>query len=440
MHAPTHAERRLARALIALSAVFTLVSTQALFALAGLHESHHIVDGSWLRQLQYGSLFAAAAWLAWRRRDEAWAALLRVNPFLLGVLALGLASALWSAAPDITVKRIALVVGLVLIGTAAGPPLVDARQLLRTVLATLTVLAALSAAVAVAAPSVGTDLALGGAWRGILWHKNMLGSICAFCTVLWLWAMLDDRAHPGRCLAGLLFSVFVLVMARSSTALLVAAAGSAIYLLLRRRYWADRHVLPAAALLCFVAALVGLHFFYVYANRLPTWDELAGPVTALFNKSTDLTGRSELWDLVLLSVAHRPWLGVGYGAFWLGAGGPSQYIADALHWMPLTAHNGYLDILNELGAAGLALMAGMLVWHLAQLARLMRVDRPTAAVHLGLLALMAINNFSESELLKDVLFQNIFFIYSSTAVSATLHLHRRRAAPAPAPMGLRGYA
>src|SRR5690606_36617520 len=121
--------------------------------------------------------------------------------------------------------------------------------------------------------------------------------------------------------------------------------------------------------------LLGLHFFHVVMGRLPEWNEVAGPVAGLFGKSADLTGRTDIWDLVLLEAGKHPWAGIGYGAFWLGMESPSQYIIDALYWIPLQAHNGYLDVYNELGVIGIAILSGFLIVHTVNLVRLLRVDR-----------------------------------------------------------------
>jgi len=63
-------------------------------------------------------------------------------------------------------------------------------------------------------------------------------------------------------------------------------------------------------------------------------------------------------------------------------------------------------------------------WHIWQLARLIRVDREEAAIHWAIFLLIAISNTSESELFRGLMFQNMFFIYSSTQISARLNLAR----------------
>jgi len=76
-------------------------------------------------------------------------------------------------------------------------------------------------------------------------------------------------------------------------------------------------------------------------------------LTSLGRDST-FTGRTELWTVLLEKARMHQWLGYGYGAFWRGATGMSGEVQEALHgWYPIHAHNGFLDIVLELGMLGL---------------------------------------------------------------------------------------
>ncbi|MFP3711055.1 O-antigen ligase family protein, partial [Paraburkholderia sp. SIMBA_009] len=88
--------------------------------------------------------------------------------------------------------------------------------------------------------------------RGITWQKNMLGSIAGFAVLLWLREWLMTPSIRRLSAVGLLFSVFMLVMAKSATAMLVTGLGAGVYLLTRKRFFGGRHtgqILMLAALL-----------------------------------------------------------------------------------------------------------------------------------------------------------------------------------------------
>ncbi|MBK7051098.1 MAG: hypothetical protein IPH54_10075 [Rhodoferax sp.] len=60
--------------------------------------------------------------------------------------------------------------------------------------------------------------------------------------------------------------------------------------------------------------------------------------------------------------------GGGYGGFWDISGERILYITRQLGFAPIQAHNGYLDIFNDLGYIGLALACFILVYYAFNLA------------------------------------------------------------------------
>ncbi len=78
-------------------------------------------------------------------------------------------------------------------------------------------------------------------------------------------------------------------------------------------------------------------------------------IAALFGKDLTLTGRTNFWPFIIDKIWKSPWLGYGFGAFWQGLEGPSADIWYASGWKPPNSHNGYLDLLLELGLIGLSI-------------------------------------------------------------------------------------
>lgn len=375
--------------------------------------------GSLAMQLEFGSLYLIGGLLLLSHADWSLARLRHTNVFLLAFVAWCALSMLWSAYPLVTFKRVVQLAGFAVIGIAIAPPLGQPRELLRVLLATLTALLAASMVVAVAYPVQGVDYELGGAWRGVMGQKNTLGAAAGVCALLWLRELLGGRLLPWPvCVGGLAFCVLMLALAKSSTALLVTGIGVLAYLLLRRRGIALRRPVWVVLLGAVALVLLGLHFFYVVVGRLPAWSDVGGAIGAIFNKQADLTGRTDIWELVMLEAQRHPVLGLGYGAFWLGEGSRSQYVIDALGWIPLQSHNGYIDLLNEVGAIGLLLAMGALASHGGRLARLLRIDRDEGAIYAALLAMMLVSNTTESEMFRGVLFYNVLFFYSATGLAA----------------------
>jgi O-antigen ligase len=78
-------------------------------------------------------------------------------------------------------------------------------------------------------------------------------------------------------------------------------------------------------------------------------------VLQLVGTDTTLNNRMMLWATLAEKAKHHLWIGYGYQAFWQGGKiGTSGEVAKAIGWYPSHAHNGFLDLLLDLGLAGLS--------------------------------------------------------------------------------------
>lgn len=431
--------RLLVNVLIVFSMVIALVPTNLAYLDLTLRLSTDFSEGSVVRQLQLSLLFLVAVSVFYRRFPVSLIALKGVNPFLLLVVLYCGASLLWSPYPVVTLKRIIILGGLVLVGLCIAPPIGATHQFQRALRITLTTICALSFVTALALPHIGVDYALGGAWRGITWQKNTLGSVAGYATLLWCYELTTNSKQRQASALGAVFCLFMLIMSKSSTATILTVLACSLYLYTFRTWLQGRYLNLVLMLTALCGVMLFIHFYYVINAQLPTWGTIVGPIAAIFDKGTDLTGRTEIWQILLLSISQHPFTGIGYGAFWLGAGSPAQFIADEFGWMPAHGHNGYLDLLNELGVIGLALFLGLLAWHTVSILRLMRYDRPEAALHLAILLVIVISNITETDFLSGSQFQNIMLLFSSITVSTrlnwlrrnTYHLASQHAGPVP---------
>jgi O-antigen ligase len=112
--------------------------------------------------------------------------------------------------------------------------------------------------------------------------------------------------------------------------------------------------------------------------------------TGSLGRDSTLTGRTEVWAEVLPAWEQQPLLGYGLGSFWTDA-------RRQLYGIP-TAHNGYLDILLELGEVGLALYAVWLLSLARQLNRVLARDYESASFAICVLLMSLLYNISESAL------------------------------------------
>ena len=132
---------------------------------------------------------------------------------------------------------------------------------------------------------------------------------------------------------------------------------------------------------------------------VPGLEIILAPVPLITGKDLTFTGRSEIWDVVLDHIQRRPILGSGYSAYWLlrvpTPQDESYEVLARIRFYPGSCHNGYLQVLNDLGYVGLACLIGYIGVYLRQALRLFALDREQGALFLAFLTQQAINNLAE---------------------------------------------
>lgn len=388
-------------------------------------------EGSGLRQFVLVLLFLYATFTV-VRFPERWQLLARAVPLgLAALLVYALASTLWSPERFVSFKRVVQLYGVALLGLALVVGGNGRYRLLRVVEPVLWLGMVLAVIAGAALP--GYAFADNG-FRAFMATKNNFGqfaAVCALVPVALLHAEPGRRRAPRLMLAVL--GVAGLVLSRSATAALALAAVATVYLGWRLARGLHRSWL--AVLLALVLVLVTSLFGAGLVLGFPSLDELSRHLAKLIGRDVTLTGRAYLWELMLREVRHHPWFGTGYGGFWLGLEGASGQIAYLVKWgYPGQAHNGYLDILNELGVVGLGLLACFLAEHVRALARLRRTDPAQAAFHAALLVMVLVLNLAEAAILRTTHFWWILLVASAMEVRLLASLSPQQASRSPLPI------
>src|SRR5690606_33579004 len=137
----------------------------------------------------------------------------------------------------------------------------------------------------------------------------------------------------------LILFALMLVMSESRTAWVVTAVVLSTWPVL----FVARAPLYARLGLSILCVAFGLLVLVAIAQYYSTILEALG-------RDASLTGRIPLWIAAISDGLSRPWLGVGYRAYWLGAGGESVSALVRAGWvaLPSHGHNAFLDIWLEL--------------------------------------------------------------------------------------------
>jgi O-antigen ligase len=358
-------------------------------------------------------LLALVAMRPWRHPER-----LLVVPWPL-LLALGWCwlSLVWAIEPGVGLRRLVLT-SIVLWTLFALIRELGLERPLLIVQALLALLLVVNFTVVLADPTLGihgkTEADLAGDWRGIMEQKNYAGFTSAMTVLLFAfdtgrWPM---AARIGICLAAAMFLFF----SDSATSMGIGAAALIVGGLLMWRAKLDGHrrlAPPAWAWL--PLGLLAVIFVAMAINPEPFLELVSDPA--------GFTGRNQIWTALINAYADRPLSGLGYGSLWdLGPDGPIT--AYARDWVAQVSqgHNGYLDLLVQIGALGtLLVLFATLTWPIQLLLR--GGDQPARVLGAVILLFCLGHNSTESTLFdRDALGQvflmiGIALLWNATAMS-----------------------
>lgn len=370
-------------------------------------------EGNTVTQLMWIGLYGIGIALALSQLNFFVFVLTRDKVLLLLIVWV-LLSVLWSTDPTLSLRR-GIALALTTLYGAYLATRFSLRELLYMVAWMLGIAAVLSFILIVLPPHVGLEPgpANTGAWKGIFYQKNTLGSYTALGMVVFY---IIGRNKPGQRGVWLMFGLMVLLTAfsRSGTGIVVVMVTMVALFAFRylRYHW---HPMLIPVVLIATVAIIGVAGIVFYATA-------AAPFLRLVGKDLTISGRIPTWTLMWDMIALKPWLGYGYSGFWNGWDSPGGWwVWNRLTWQPLHGHNGFIDTVVTVGVIGLGLLLinyGKNMWLAV---KWLRVDGASLRLWpLAFLTFYALYSLVESALLE----QNAFLWMLYAALSFSLSLWR----------------
>jgi O-antigen ligase len=355
-------------------------------------ESGFAETGDLLRQVAYLGSFLMVAVAA--IRVAGFRALLCFPPLLAALLAWCMLSAAWAAAPQVVFRRAVLEIIVVMSAMMSVRMLGMERSLtlLRGVLGAVLVVNWVSIPLvhnAIHLPGE-IDPVLVGDWRGLYFHKNIAGSVCAITAILFFFQALKARLFLNAAFCASAIGFTIMTASKASIGLLpVGIATACLY----RVAWGrgiDRAIVALVLLL--VAVLAAL---ILIAN--------AHFISHTLQDPTQLTGRTAIWQGEVAFIRNHFWLGGGYGSF-SDTGAPSllhNYVADKWVQNISHGHNAYLQLAVTIGAIGFAIaMLALLAEPARAFWRFDVTSIDARAILFAIFVFMVLHNFLESDFLE----------------------------------------
>jgi exopolysaccharide production protein ExoQ len=323
------------------------------------------------------------------------------NPYFIALTAFATLSVVWSIDSVASSSRIIHVL-TILLGclavTVSGWNPHKLQQITRPV---LTVLLLGSLLFGIYSPDLAitppTPPDIKGYWHGLTSQKNQLGSLASIGALLWFHGWASRQVGVFLAMAGFALSMTLLILSRSSTSIMATVLVSMLMLMMLRSLpvYLRRYTPYMVGLF----VIVTLAYSMAVLNVVPGLSILLKPITFITGKDTTFSARTQIWDIIRTHIQLSPIIGSGYGGYW-GAGpvpsSPSFIFLGVMGFYPSEAHNGYMDIINDLGYIGLLLLLGYLIYYIRQSIKLLRIDYTQATLYLGLMFQQLLTNLSES--------------------------------------------
>jgi exopolysaccharide production protein ExoQ len=323
------------------------------------------------------------------------------DKFVWLLLLVSTLSIFWSLDSDITIRRVFGLTGTMIFGLylASRYTLKEQLQLCAYMLG---ISAFMCLVFAVLFPQYGIGSAGDPtAWRGIYPQKNVLGKRFVLSAAIFLFLATTNRENRRFSWLGYMISGVLVLLSKSATSLGNLIMITAVFLtydrILRLNY---KTMIPVITFL----STVSIAFYIWFTSQADT-------VLGTVGKDTTLTGRADLWPAVLNMIEKKPWLGYGYGAFWIGDTSEASIVLQAAQWDAPNAHNGFLDLWLALGLLGLLVFLIGFVINFLRAIYLFRQNQ--ASEHLWLLVYLTfiiLSNLTETTLLEQNSLEWILYV------------------------------
>ncbi len=251
----------------------------------------------------------------------------------------------------------------------------------------------------------------GGNWRGLAPHKNLLGQISLITFIIMIFQFIRSNLK-GRIIYGLLviISLILIIGCNSSTTLFALLLITGILLALYLDKLFEPIGLGKTISLLTIFTISGLALFIII-----TMPDILSDVFGYAGKDVTLTARTFLWADIWIEISKHFLLGCGFQGFWVIDSPHIEVLYATYVWIPIQAHNGYLDVLNEVGMIGLTLLIVTILNYFLNIRKL-----KGAHIWKWFVILAIIFNITESSFIRPRMTIGVMFMFAYLALFTDL--------------------
>lgn len=251
-----------------------------------------------------------------------------------------------------------------------------------------------------------------GIWRGIAAHKNTLGQTSLLALIFFAAIYNEKQLLKSKVIITFLIIIGLVLLfgSKSSTSIITFL----IIFMLALTFMVDVIFKPIGIrkTVSFLTLFIFVVLFVLIILAVPgVLESIAGGA----GKDLTLTGRVDLWADIWLDTKKHLLLGTGFQGFWVITSVKVEQLFEIYPWLPTQAHNGYLDIINEVGIIGIILFSFILINYFTMLAK-----SKNKQIWKWFIVAALIINFTESAFIRPKVVFGVMFIFSYFALFSDL--------------------
>ncbi len=210
-----------------------------------------------------------------------------------------------------------------------------------------------------------------GLWRGVFMQKNLTGRFFCFLLIVSYFSFKYLKKSKID-IVMMVLSVFFILKSGSATALLVG-----IFCIILTSLLIGVKKVRQKNIATIFVLVVSVSILSIFISNVTVIFESLG-------KDTTFSGRTIIWPKLIEMLSEDPFLGFGYGAFW--ENGTATRIETSFYftWIVNHAHNGFLELLLDMGILGMILFISVTIFMLKTLKTVSKEPNTTFIVSLVL--------------------------------------------------------
>ncbi len=252
-----------------------------------------------------------------------------------------------------------------------------------------------------------------GTWRGMEVQKNWLAQNSLYCFLSSIVFFYFDKTRSARLYDAVLLLISVLIIYKAHSSTILIAVIIIIFTGLMFRIESIFSKLRIGRSLLGLTVLFILSFSIIF---LIFSSEIFALIPGYFGKDLTLSGRVDIWKFAWEDIEKKWLLGYGFATYWIMGSSRIQIFASYFEgFMVNEAHNGYLEIILQLGFIGFMFFLFPIIAYIYRMFKLN--NNLVILIFISIVTL----NYTESVLFKVGLGITTFYFMSSYAALSVFY-------------------